>query len=150
MSAEEKSMSIIVTKGSLDWAYPPFILATTAAAMGLPVTDFRPPQIYPALIGLHIGFSNSVNNLASIWRNNRRPHSIQPHQVLCGKWFCDCGSRKKEAHQNQRKSRLPGHYLTLSKNPVSGQLLVQRGACPERAGKTCKSRRCIAEIQTLK
>jgi peroxiredoxin family protein len=37
---EEKSMSIIVTKGSLDWAYPPFILATTAAAMGLPVTMF--------------------------------------------------------------------------------------------------------------
>jgi peroxiredoxin family protein len=39
-SPEEKSMSIIVTKGSLDWAYPPFILATTAAAMGLPVTMF--------------------------------------------------------------------------------------------------------------
>ena len=37
---EEKSMTIIVTKGSLDWAYPPFILATTAAAMGLPVTMF--------------------------------------------------------------------------------------------------------------
>ena len=35
-----KSMSIIVTKGSLDSAYPPFILATTAAAMGLPVTMF--------------------------------------------------------------------------------------------------------------
>lgn len=36
----EKSMSIIVTKGTLDWAYPPFILATTAAAMGLNVTMF--------------------------------------------------------------------------------------------------------------
>jgi len=35
-----KSMSIIVTKGSLDWAYPPFILATTAAAMGLNVSMF--------------------------------------------------------------------------------------------------------------
>ncbi len=33
-------MSIIVTKGTLDWAYPPFILATTAAAMGLDVTMF--------------------------------------------------------------------------------------------------------------
>src|SRR5947199_8469705 len=44
MSAEaasnQKSMSIIVTKGSLDWAYPPFILATTAAAMGVEVTMF--------------------------------------------------------------------------------------------------------------
>jgi peroxiredoxin family protein len=35
-----QSMSIIVTKGSLDWAYPPFILSTTAAAMGLDVTMF--------------------------------------------------------------------------------------------------------------
>ncbi len=37
---DAKSMSIIVTKGSLDWAYPPFILGTTAAAMGLDVTLF--------------------------------------------------------------------------------------------------------------
>ena len=29
-----KSMSIVVTKGTLDWAYPPFILASTAAALG--------------------------------------------------------------------------------------------------------------------
>ncbi|MCG6857620.1 MAG: DsrE/DsrF/DrsH-like family protein [Salaquimonas sp.] len=35
-----KTMSMIVTKGSLDWAYPPFILATTAAAMGVEVTMF--------------------------------------------------------------------------------------------------------------
>jgi len=35
-----KSMSIIVTKGTLDWAYPPFILATTAAAMDVEVTMF--------------------------------------------------------------------------------------------------------------
>lgn len=35
-----KSMSIIVTKGTLDWAYPPFILGTTAAAMDFKVTMF--------------------------------------------------------------------------------------------------------------
>lgn len=35
-----KTMTIIVTKGTLDWAYPPFILATTAAAMGVDVTMF--------------------------------------------------------------------------------------------------------------
>jgi peroxiredoxin family protein len=35
-----KKLSMIVTKGSLDWAYPPFILATTAAAMGLEVSMF--------------------------------------------------------------------------------------------------------------
>ncbi|MCW8835141.1 MAG: DsrE/DsrF/DrsH-like family protein [Rhodospirillales bacterium] len=43
MSSEnenQKSMSIIVTKGTLDWAYPPFILATTAAAMDVKVSLF--------------------------------------------------------------------------------------------------------------
>lgn len=35
-----KSLSIIVTKGTLDWAYPPFILSTTAAAMGMNVSMF--------------------------------------------------------------------------------------------------------------
>ena len=34
------SMAIVVTKGSLDWAYPPFILASSAAALGWDVTLF--------------------------------------------------------------------------------------------------------------
>ena len=39
-SSNAKTMTIILTKGTLDWAYPPFILATTAAAMGVDVTMF--------------------------------------------------------------------------------------------------------------
>jgi peroxiredoxin family protein len=39
-SNNPKSLSLIVTKGTLDWAYPPFILATTAAAMGMNVSMF--------------------------------------------------------------------------------------------------------------
>lgn len=34
------SMTIIATKGTLDWAYPPFILASTAAALGWDVKIF--------------------------------------------------------------------------------------------------------------
>jgi len=34
------SMSIIATKGTLDWAYPPFILASTASALGWDVSMF--------------------------------------------------------------------------------------------------------------
>jgi peroxiredoxin family protein len=34
------SMTIIATKGTLDWAYPPFILASTAAALGWDVSVF--------------------------------------------------------------------------------------------------------------
>jgi peroxiredoxin family protein len=32
--SDEKKLAIIATKGTLDWAYPPFILASTAAALG--------------------------------------------------------------------------------------------------------------------
>ena len=31
---EQKKFAIVATKGTLDWGYPPFILASTAAALG--------------------------------------------------------------------------------------------------------------------
>ena len=37
---ETKKMAIIASQGSLDWAYPPFILASTAAAMDIEVKVF--------------------------------------------------------------------------------------------------------------
>ncbi len=36
----DKRIAIIATKGTLDWAYPPFILASTAAALGYEVGVF--------------------------------------------------------------------------------------------------------------
>ena len=36
----EKNLTIIASKGTLDWAYPPFILSSTAAALGYNVTIF--------------------------------------------------------------------------------------------------------------
>ncbi len=77
-SANAKSMSIIVTKGSLDWAYPPFILGTTAAAMGVDVTMFFTfyglplllkkldprltvlgnPAMKMPMMGMHVGMPN--------------------------------------------------------------------------------------------
>lgn len=76
-----KSMSIIVTKGSLDWAYPPFILGTTAAALGVEVTMFFTfyglplllkridPQITALgnaamkmpMMGMHVGMPNFMS-----------------------------------------------------------------------------------------
>ncbi|MDH5446714.1 MAG: DsrE/DsrF/DrsH-like family protein [Gammaproteobacteria bacterium] len=35
-----KSLAIIATKGTLDWGYPPFILSSTAAALGYDVQIF--------------------------------------------------------------------------------------------------------------
>lgn len=39
-AAKTPSMTIIATKGTLDWAYPPFILASTASALGWEVSMF--------------------------------------------------------------------------------------------------------------
>ena len=38
--ADHRKLTIIATKGTLDWAYPPFILASTAAALGMEVSIF--------------------------------------------------------------------------------------------------------------
>jgi peroxiredoxin family protein len=39
-AAKPKKMAIIATKGTLDWAYPPLILATTGATLGWDVGVF--------------------------------------------------------------------------------------------------------------
>ncbi len=50
VSNNPRSLSLIVTKGTLDWAYPPFILATTAAAMGMKVSMFLTFSGLPLLL----------------------------------------------------------------------------------------------------
>ncbi|MBM3568081.1 MAG: peroxiredoxin family protein [Alphaproteobacteria bacterium] len=77
-SANAKTMTILVSKGSLDWAYPPFILGTTAAAMGVKVNMFFTfyglglllkdldlqvsplgnPAMKMPMMGMHIGLPN--------------------------------------------------------------------------------------------
>ena len=81
-----KTMSIIVTKGTLDWAYPPFILATTAAAMGVDVTMFFTfygltllkkkldlqisplgnPAMQMPMMGMHMGMPNIMSMLPGV------------------------------------------------------------------------------------
>lgn len=83
-----KSMSIIVTKGTLDWAYPPFILATTAAAMDINVTMFFTfyglpllnkkldlkisslgnPAMKMPMMGMHMGMPNIVSAIPGVDR----------------------------------------------------------------------------------
>ena len=85
-NANAKKMTIIVTKGSLDWAYPPFILATTAAAMGVDVTMFFTfyglplllkkldlqvtalgnPAMKMPMMGMHMGMPNIVSMLPGV------------------------------------------------------------------------------------
>jgi peroxiredoxin family protein len=83
---DPQTMSIIVTKGSLDWAYPPFILATTGAAMGLDVTMFFTfyglpllmkdmkmqvtslgnPAMKMPMMGAHMGMPNIVSAIPGV------------------------------------------------------------------------------------
>ena len=83
-----KSMSIIVTKGTLDWAYPPFILGTTAAAMDIKVTMFFTfyglplllnkldlklsslgnPAMKMPMMGMHMGMPNMVSMIPGVDR----------------------------------------------------------------------------------
>jgi peroxiredoxin family protein len=80
------TMSIIVTKGSLDWAYPPFIIGTTAAAMGFEVTMFFTfyglpllmkdlklqvsslgnPAMKMPMMGMHMGMPNLVSAIPGV------------------------------------------------------------------------------------
>ncbi len=84
--ANNRSMSIIVTKGTLDWAYPPFILATTAAAMdvkvsmfftfyGLPllkkkldlqISPLGKPDMAMPMMGMHVKMPNLVAALPGV------------------------------------------------------------------------------------
>lgn len=83
---DTNTMTIIVTKGTLDWAYPPFILATTAAAMDLEVTMFFTfyglgllmkdldlkvstlgnPAMQMPMMGMHMGMPNLVAAIPGI------------------------------------------------------------------------------------
>lgn len=40
MAEKKRKLALVASKGTLDWAYPPFILASTAAAMGWEVGIF--------------------------------------------------------------------------------------------------------------
>ena len=85
-STNDKSMSLIVTKGTLDWGYPPFVLATTAAAMGLKVSMFFTfyglnllhkkldlsistlgnPGMKIPMMGMHLGMPNVMSMIPGV------------------------------------------------------------------------------------
>lgn len=106
---DPNTMSIIVTKGSLDWAYPPFILGSTAAAMGLQVTMFFTfyglgllmkdlnlqvsslgnPAMKMPIMGMHMGMPNIVSAIPGVdavaskmMKNLMKKKGIAPIQEL--------------------------------------------------------------------
>lgn len=71
----EKKLAIIATKGTLDWAYPPFILASTAAALGYQV------QIFFTFYGLQL-LKKNLNLKVSPLGNPG-----MPMPMAMDKWF---------------------------------------------------------------
>ena len=86
MLSNAQRMTVIATKGTLDWAYPPFILATTAAAMDVDVTMFFTfyglpllhkkldlqlgtvgnPAMKMPMMGGHVGMPNMIGMLPGV------------------------------------------------------------------------------------
>jgi peroxiredoxin family protein len=72
---EEKRLAIIATKGTLDWAYPPFILASTAAALGYEV------QIFFTFYGLQLVKKDLNLKVSSLGNPG------MPMPMAMDKWF---------------------------------------------------------------
>lgn len=58
--SDTKKLAIIATKGTLDWGYPPFILGSTAAALGYEV------QIFFTFYGLQLVKKNLDLKVSSL------------------------------------------------------------------------------------
>ena len=76
----QKKLALIATKGTLDWAYPPFILASTAAALGYEA------QIFFTFYGLNL-LKKKVNLKVSPLGNPGMPMPMG-----MDKWFPTLGT----------------------------------------------------------
>jgi len=70
-----KKLAIIATKGTLDWAYPPFILASTAAALGYEV------EIFFTFYGLQLVKKNLALQVSPLGNPG------MPMPMAMDKWF---------------------------------------------------------------
>ena len=73
--SDEKKLAIIATKGTLDWAYPPFILASTAAALGYET------QIFFTFYGLQLLKKNPNLQVSPLGNPG------MPMPMAMDKWF---------------------------------------------------------------
>lgn len=71
----DKKLAIIATKGTLDWAYPPFILASTAAALGYET------QIFFTFYGLQLLKKNPKLQVSPLGNPG------MPMPMAMDKWF---------------------------------------------------------------
>lgn len=78
--SDSKKLALIATKGTLDWGYPPFILASTAAALGYEV------QIFFTFYGLQL-LRKKIDAKVSPLGN-----PAMPMPMAMDKWFPTLGT----------------------------------------------------------
>ena len=76
----QKKLALIATKGTLDWAYPPFILASTAAALGYEA------QIFFTFYGLNLLKKNMNLKISPLGNPG------MPMPMGMDKWFPTLGT----------------------------------------------------------
>jgi peroxiredoxin family protein len=76
----QKKLALIATKGTLDWAYPPFILASTAAALGYET------QIFFTFYGLNLLKKNTNLKVSPLGNPG------MPMPMAMDKWFPTLGT----------------------------------------------------------
>lgn len=80
MPENQKKLALIATKGTLDWAYPPFILASTAAAVGYEA------QIFFTFYGLNLLKKNMDLKISPLGNPG------MPMPMGMDKWFPTVGT----------------------------------------------------------
>lgn len=80
MPENQKKLALIATKGTLDWAYPPFILASTAAALGYEA------QIFFTFYGLNLLKKNMDLKISPLGNPG------MPMPMGMDKWFPTVGT----------------------------------------------------------
>ena len=71
----QKKLALIASKGTLDWAYPPFILASTAAALDYEV------QVFFTFYGLSL-LKKDLSDLTVSPQGNHAMPCLCPPQSL--------------------------------------------------------------------
>ena len=116
-------MTIIVTKGTLDWAYPPFILGTTAAAMGVDVTMFF------TFYGLSLLLKKLDLQISSLGNPAMKMPMMGMHMAMPNLVVDDARRRCGGQHHDEEPDHEEGRRLDRGAAPAAVEAEVRMIAC---------------------
>ena len=96
----EKKLAIIATKGTLDWGYPPFILASTASALGYEVEIFF--TFHGHRRGHAHGHGHGHGHGHHHGHLHGHAHAHGHGQMVPGPRYSDSGHAKHDDHDDEK------------------------------------------------